>query len=115
MEYLISEYDTTHTLTYTTSPEKYYISQWLYFQMSGQGPYFGQASWFLYFHHEQLPSAQERYKNEIKRVLGVLNKALEGKEYLVGDKCTIADLCKFVPARLCASRRPSFPTIGKFY
>ena len=44
------------------------------------------------FHHEKLPSAQERYQNEVKRVTGVLNTALEGKDWLVGDKCTYADL-----------------------
>lgn len=44
------------------------------------------------FHPERLPSAVERYKNEIKRVTGVLNTILEGKEYLVGNKCSFADL-----------------------
>ena len=39
-----------------------------------------------------MPSAIERYANEIKRVTMVLNNALKGKEYLVGDKCTYADL-----------------------
>ncbi|KAI9698024.1 MAG: glutathione S- transferase, nitrogen catabolite repression regulator [Candelina mexicana] len=92
IEYLISEYDTSNTLTYTTSPEKYQLKQWLYFQMSAQGPSFEQASWSIHFDPEQIDSAQQRTKNEIKRVLSVLNRALEGTEYLVGDKCTIADL-----------------------
>jgi len=60
--------------------------------VSGQGPYYGQAAWFTHFHHEKLPSARERYVKEMKRVMGVLNSALEGKSYLVGDKCTYADL-----------------------
>jgi glutathione S-transferase len=47
-------------------------------------------------HLEKLPSAISRYRNEVRRVLGVLNMALEGKKYLVGDKVTIADL-SFVP------------------
>ena len=47
---------------------------------------------FNAFHKEKLPSAIERYANEIKRVTMVLDNALEGKEYLVGDKCTYADL-----------------------
>ena len=64
--------------------------------MSGQGPYFGQAVWFLKYHHEKLPSAIERYQNEIKRVTMVLNNWLDGKEYLVGNKCTYADL-SFIP------------------
>lgn len=60
----------------------------------GQGPYFGQAAWFIHFHSEKLPSAIDRYVNEIHRVVGVLEDILEksGKEYLVGDKASYADL-----------------------
>lgn len=47
---------------------------------------------FTMFHHEKLPSAQERYQKEILRVTMVMDNALEGKEYLVGNKCTYADL-----------------------
>ncbi|MCJ1452234.1 glutathione S- transferase, nitrogen catabolite repression regulator [Mycoblastus sanguinarius] len=43
-------------------------------------------------HPEKVPSAEERYLNEIKRVTRVLNTAPEDKEYLVGDKCSFADL-----------------------
>lgn len=64
--------------------------------MSGQGPYFGQAAWFIHYHSEKIPSAIERYRNEAKRVTMVLNNALSGREYLVGDKCTYADL-SFIP------------------
>lgn len=60
--------------------------------MSGQGPYFGQLAWFSHFHAEKLPSAIERYRNEIKRVTKVLDTVLSTREYLVGDKCTYADL-----------------------
>ena len=44
------------------------------------------------FHPEKLESARLRYANEVKRVLGVLDRALEGRESLVGDKITVADL-----------------------
>jgi glutathione S-transferase len=56
------------------------------------GPYYGQAAWFTKFHAEKLPSAIERYQREIVRVVSVVDRALEGKEYLVGNKCTYADL-----------------------
>ena len=92
IEYLEDTYDKDNKLTYTTFPEKYYVKQYLYFQMSGQGPYFGQAAWFLHFHPEKVPSAIDRYKDQVLRVVYVLNLALEGKQYLVGDKCTVADL-----------------------
>jgi glutathione S-transferase len=59
-------------------------------------PYFGQSAWFQKFHPEKLPSAVERYNNEIKRVFGVLESVLSKRKYLVGDKVTIADL-SFIP------------------
>ena len=70
--------------------------QWLFFQSSGQGPYYGQAAWFTFYHPEKVPSAVERYQNEIKRVLGVLDGVLAKSEWLVAGKTTIADL-SFVP------------------
>lgn len=45
IEYLVEKYDTENKLNYTSSPEKYLLKQWLYFQASGQGPYYGQAAW----------------------------------------------------------------------
>ena len=87
-------YDKDSNLDITTMPEKYHLKQFLHFQMSGQGPYFGQASWFTNFHPEKVPSAIERYQNEAKRVTKVLDAVLKknGDGYLVGGKCTYADL-----------------------
>ncbi|KAI9842847.1 MAG: glutathione S- transferase, nitrogen catabolite repression regulator [Sclerophora amabilis] len=92
LEYLVDEYDKEGKLSFKSSPEKYEASQWVYFQASGQGPYFGQAAWFSHFHEEKVPSAVTRYNNEIKRVVRVLDRALEGKEYLVGGRVSFADL-----------------------
>ncbi|KAL8665158.1 MAG: hypothetical protein Q9168_007761, partial [Polycauliona sp. 1 TL-2023] len=47
---------------------------------------------FNVLHPEKLPSAIERYSTEVKRILGVLESSLDGKQWLVGDKCTYADL-----------------------
>ncbi|KAL3470509.1 glutathione S-transferase [Aspergillus californicus] len=92
IQYLVEQYDKEGTLSYATFPHKHHISQWLHFQMSGQGPYYGQAAWFCHFHPVTDEAAKTRYKNEIKRVLSVLNRHLKGRQYLVGDKCTVADL-----------------------
>ncbi|MCJ1431533.1 glutathione S- transferase, nitrogen catabolite repression regulator [Xylographa pallens] len=94
IQYLIDTYDKKHQLSYDSFPEKYQTAQWLFFQVSGQGPYFGQKAWFSNYHAEKLPSAEERYANEIRRVLGVLDAHLTKQRtpYLVGDKCTFADL-----------------------
>ena len=40
---LITEYDKSHTLSYASAPEKYLQDQWLFFQASEQGLYYGQA------------------------------------------------------------------------
>ncbi|KAI5463765.1 glutathione transferase 1 [Mariannaea sp. PMI_226] len=96
VEYLVENYDKENKLTFTSNPEKWQLKQYLHFQMSGQGPYYGQNVWFNHFHPEPVPSAKERYREQTIRVLGVLDGILEGKEYLVGDKCTYADLA-FVP------------------
>lgn len=47
-------------------------------------------------HHEKVPSAIDRYVNQAERILQVLDGALEGREWLVGDKCTYADLSFFM-------------------
>ena len=60
--------------------------------MSGQGPYWGQFVWFSFFHSERFPSAIERYKDEVKRVVMVLDRELKNKDYLVGGRLTYADL-----------------------
>ncbi|KAF2817104.1 glutathione S-transferase [Mytilinidion resinicola] len=95
IQYLIDTYDKTNKLAYTNIPEKYLTVSWLHVQMSGQGPYFGQAAWFQWSHPEKdLTSAIDRYTNEIKRLVGVIDRHLKdtGAQYLVGNKCTYADL-----------------------
>ena len=92
IQYLAENYDKDGKISYKDGEEKYKQLQWLAFQVSGQGPYFGQATWFQVFHPEKLPSAIERYQNEISRVNGVLDSYLSKHEWLVGDKCTFADL-----------------------
>ncbi|KAI8957563.1 glutathione S-transferase [Daldinia sp. FL1419] len=92
IQYIIEQYDTKKTLTYDTLKERHHLNQWLQFQMSGQGPYYGVAAWFNVLHHEKLPSAIERYNEQLKRVLGVLDGWLENRQWLVGDKMTYADL-----------------------
>ena len=47
---------------------------------------------FNIFHSEKLPSAQSRYVAEVNRVVRVLDRVLADRNWLVGDKCTYADL-----------------------
>ncbi|KAK4502482.1 hypothetical protein PRZ48_005907 [Zasmidium cellare] len=99
IDYLLDTYDTTSKLHTTKTPDKYYQQQWSYFQMSGQGPYFGQKAWFTFFHPEKNPtSAIDRYAAEIKRVLGVIDLHLSktSNPYLTGKEVQYCDLM-FVP------------------
>ncbi|KAJ5474496.1 hypothetical protein N7475_004062 [Penicillium sp. IBT 31633x] len=95
VHYLIETYDLDHEISYDSSPERFLTQQWLHFQATGQGPYYGQLGWFVRQTENQIV-AVERYTNEVRRVTGVLDKALSGRQWLVGDKCTFADLA-FVP------------------
>ncbi|RDX53270.1 glutathione S-transferase C-terminal-like protein [Lentinus brumalis] len=101
MIYLVDKYDPEHKISAAETNDKYHQLQWLFFQASGQGPYFGQAGWFKLFHPEPVPSAIERYQKEILRVWGVLEGVLSKREWLVSGKCTIADL-SFIPWNLAA-------------
>lgn len=58
------------------------------------GPYYGQYVWFTRYHPEKVPSAVTRYAKEIARVVSVIDLHLtrSGQQWLVGDKCTYADL-----------------------
>lgn len=103
IEYLVDQYDPDHRLSFPRgSPEAYLAKQWLFFQVSGQGPYYGQYFSFKMLHHENVPSAVERYAKEFQRVNEVLEGVLEKKKdedngpWLVGGKCSFADLA-FVP------------------
>ncbi|OAQ99333.1 hypothetical protein LLEC1_06901 [Akanthomyces lecanii] len=105
LEYILETYDAAanqHRLSFPRgSPDYFLAKQWLHFQVSGQGPYFGQAVWFAKYHTERLPSAVARYVDEVRRVTGVVDTALRGKEYLVGGRYSYADVA-FLPWFLIA-------------
>ena len=46
----------------------------------------------MIYSEEKIPSAIERYQREIVRILGVLESVLSTRRWLVGDKCSVADL-----------------------
>ncbi|KAJ5145688.1 uncharacterized protein N7515_000252 [Penicillium bovifimosum] len=103
VEYLVETYDKQNSISFAPGSKDYYFAkQWLHFQMSGQGPYFGQAFWFNHYHPEKVQSAIDRYINEIRRVSGVLDRALQGKQYLVAEKYSFVDAA-FVPWYLLAA------------
>ena len=74
------------------------VMQWLMFQMSGVGPMMGQANVYYRYSDEKIQSAIDRYQNESKRLLTVLDGRLADNEYLAGD-FSIADIANWCWAR----------------
>ena len=76
---------------------RYETLQWLMFQMGGIGPMFGQLGFFNKFagkdYEDKRP--RDRYVEESKRLLGVLDKRLEGRDWIMGERYTIADIATF--------------------
>lgn len=80
------------------------VLQWLFFQVGGVGPMFGQFGHFFKYAKEKCehPYPVDRYATESKRILKVLNTHLEGKNFLVAEQYTIADMAT-VPWASCLS------------
>ncbi|WP_340108436.1 glutathione S-transferase N-terminal domain-containing protein [Pikeienuella sp. HZG-20] len=74
-----------------TERERIEIEQWLMWQMGGVGPMAGQAHHFLNYAPERIPYAMDRYRNEVNRLYGVLNKRLADRDYVAGPY-SIADM-----------------------
>ena len=74
--------------------EQFEVFQWLMFQMGGVGPMFGQTHHFLRSAPEPVPYAIERYSKETRRLYGVLNSRLEGREFL-GSEYSVADIATY--------------------
>jgi len=94
-QYLVDEYDKDHKISYPKGTREYYeINNWLFFLNAGVGPMQGQANHFVRYAPEQIEYGIKRYTTETRRLYSVLNAHLEKSSsgYLVGDKCTIADI-----------------------
>lgn len=70
------------------------VIQWLMFQMGGIGPMQGQAHVFVRYATEKIPYAISRYQKETRRLYEVLERQLDGREFLV-DQLSIADIATF--------------------
>jgi GST-like protein len=70
------------------------VLEWLFFQVGGVGPMFGQSGVFRR-REEKIPFALERYQAESQRLVGVLEMRLSEVPYLAGDEVSIADVAHF--------------------
>ena len=73
---------------------RYETIGWVFFQMGGVGPMIGQVGFFYKFAGKDIADKRplERYVNESKRLLGVIETRLEGRQWIMGDDFTIADI-----------------------
>ncbi|TWI34482.1 glutathione S-transferase C-terminal domain-containing protein [Paracoccus sulfuroxidans] len=72
---------------------RYHTIQWLMWQMGGVGPMFGQVGFFHRYKGKEIedPRPRTRYFNEANRLMRVLEKQLEGRDWITGDY-SIADM-----------------------
>jgi GST-like protein len=74
------------------------VIQWLMFQMGGVGPMMGQANVYFRYMEEKIPPAIQRYQNEGRRLLEVLDTRLAHRDYLCDDY-SIADIANWCWAK----------------
>ncbi|KAJ0350334.1 hypothetical protein COL154_003942 [Colletotrichum chrysophilum] len=101
--------------------------QWLLYQTTGQGPYYGQAMWFIIY--QPLPEARERYVKEVNRVTGVLEGHLakqtpdaDGNSWFLGGRISYVDIAFFTWQNTASPRIPNvefnqdeFPHVMKWH
>lgn len=88
------------------------VDQWLMWQMGGVGPMAGQAHHFLKYAPkmdppQDIPYAKDRYRAEVARLYGVLDRQLAGNEYVAGDDYSIADMAIWPWASLWEGQQQS--------
>ncbi|MDR3505551.1 MAG: glutathione binding-like protein [Acidocella sp.] len=91
--------------------------EWLYWQMAGLGPMAGQNHHFVQYAPERIPYAMERYIKETNRLYGVLNKRLEGRDYIAGEY-SIADMACYpwiVPYERQQQKLEDFPHLKAWF
>ncbi len=91
--------------------------EWLFWQVGNQGPMAGQLSHFVnYAPQEGQDYSRERYANEYDRCLGVLERRLEGREFILGDY-SVADIISWpwvLIAKPLGQSLDAFPNVARW-
>ncbi|RFC69211.1 MULTISPECIES: glutathione S-transferase C-terminal domain-containing protein [Mesorhizobium] len=76
---------------------RYETLQWVFFQMASVGPMFGQFGFFYKFAGREIDDKRplNRYRDESRRLLGVLEQRLDGRRWIMGNDYSIADIAIF--------------------
>ena len=85
--------------------------EWLFWQMGGLGPMTGQMGHFHVYAPEKIAYAMDRYRNEVARLLGVLDKLLASHAFLAGDDYSIADMASYPWIDVYPGMTPDFSTL----
>jgi len=97
--------------------QRYDTIQWLFWQMGGLGPMSGQNNHFSHYANDKIPYAIDRYRNEVNRLYGVLNKKLAGRDFIAGDY-SIADMASYpwiVPYERQGQKIEDFPNLKRWF
>lgn len=93
------------------------LMEWLFWQVGNLGPMAGQLSHFVNYAEGEHPYAHRRYADEYARCLGVLERRLEGRAYLLGDDYTIADMASWpwvLIAKPLGQALDAFPNVARW-
>ena len=97
--------------------ERMQTLEWLFWQMGGLGPMAGQYNHFGNYAQEKLPYAIDRYRNEVNRLYGVMNKRLADRPFLAGEY-SIADMACYpwvVPWERQGQKLSDFPHLKRWF
>ncbi len=92
--------------------------QWLMWQMGGLGPMLGQNHHFNHYAPEKIPYAIERYVKETNRLYGVLDRRLEGRDFILGGDYSIADIASYpwiVSWKAQQQNLDDFPNVKRWF
>jgi GST-like protein len=92
--------------------------EWLFWQVGGLGPMAGQNHHFVGYAPERIPYAMERYVKETNRLYGVLDRRLQGREFIAGAEYTIADMASYpwiVPWQRQQQQLDDFPDLKRWF
>ncbi len=93
------------------------VDEWLMWQMGGLGPMTGQANHFVLYAPEDVPYGKKRYVEEVRRLLGVMDRRLATKKYLGGATYSIADIASYSWVRSAGRHVPldGFPHVSDWF
>ena len=92
--------------------------EWLFWQMGGLGPMAGQNHHFGQYAPEKIPYAIERYVKETNRLYGVLDRRLDGRDFIGGADYSIADMAAYpwiVPHERQQQKLEDFPHLQRWF